>query len=873
MLLILTHENADFDAVASQVAASKLYPEGLPLLSWRVNRNVNQYLTLYWDAFSLARPDDWKRQRVSRVVLVDTSSLPSVRGIRSDKVQVQVIDHHVETETDRVSWTYHREQVGATTTILVEMLRLASNEATLLLLGIHEDTGSLVYDSTTARDAQAASWLMEQGAQLTIVRRFLNVPLSEQQQLLYELLLQSVEWIRIEGQSIIISAVVAPADFEDEISAVAHRLRDTLMPDAMFILVQITDRHVQLVARSTTDKIDVASVAQSVGGGGHERAAAATIMDQDLVHAKARLSDLIPSAVEPLTKVAKIMSYGVQMISADATVEEAAIQMQRSGHEGYPVTDASGLELRGLLTRRIVDRTLSHKLGHIPVERVMKLGNVTVQPSDSVEHVQKLMIEEGWGQIPVVIGQESPDNASRIIGIVTRTDLINLVTSADSSGDVPDMKKLMASSLPAALWDMVNEISFLSNSLEMPIYFVGGFVRDLLLTKRPKDIDIVVEGDAIELVRELCARFGGDSRSHAQFGTAKWIISRDVWQNVAKNDLVDSLPTSLDFVTARSEFYTEPTALPEVERASIKLDLHRRDFTINTLAIRLDGAHLGELLDFYGGQKDLDRGIIRVLHSLSFVDDPTRILRAVRLEQRLEFTINPRTNELLEAALAMLDRVSGDRIRNELELCLLESSRLKCMDRLAEMGVLAQIYPGLNWTIQTARCFKRVEGLLNESIWNQVRLEGSDSFVYFALLLLPLSTTVQHEAMERLKVRKSTRDDVIEVRETLNALALLPMKAAPSQVVMTLRTHSDRVLIAALAVAGSDSAAGWQIAQYQREWRHVRTITTGHDLLELGLEPGPQIGELLEQLLFARLDGKLLDEADERAILAKALGH
>jgi tRNA nucleotidyltransferase (CCA-adding enzyme) len=147
MLLILTHENADFDAVASQVAASKLYPEGLPLLSWRVNRNVNQYLMLYWDAFGLARPDDWKRQRVNKVVLVDTSSLPSVRGIRPEKVQVQVIDHHVETETDRVSWTYHTEQVGATTTILVEMLQsagigLSVNEATLLLLGIHEDTGS-----------------------------------------------------------------------------------------------------------------------------------------------------------------------------------------------------------------------------------------------------------------------------------------------------------------------------------------------------------------------------------------------------------------------------------------------------------------------------------------------------------------------------------------------------------------------------------------------------------------------------------------------------------------------------------------------------------------------------------------------------------
>ncbi|UCG23523.1 MAG: DHH family phosphoesterase, partial [Chloroflexota bacterium] len=287
MLLILTHENADFDAVASQLAANKLYPEGVPLLSWRVNRNVEQFLALYWDAFKFVRPKDWRRQRVRRVILVDSLTLPSVRGIRPDRVEVQVIDHHELTGIPQENWSYHVEAVGAVTTLLVEMLQSAGmgltvNEATLMLLGIHEDTGSLLYDTTTLRDVRAAAWLLEQGAQVSIVRRFLDIPLSAQQIQLYERLQESAQWPRVEGQTVVVSAVEAPEGFDDEISAVAHRLRDALMPDGMILLVELKYNHVQLVGRSGTDNIDVSVIARALGGGGHSRAAAATIMDRTL---------------------------------------------------------------------------------------------------------------------------------------------------------------------------------------------------------------------------------------------------------------------------------------------------------------------------------------------------------------------------------------------------------------------------------------------------------------------------------------------------------------------------------------------------------------------------------------------------------------
>lgn len=874
MLLILTHENADFDAVASQLAAYRLYPDGMPLLSRRINRNVQQFLSLYWDALPFMRPDDWQRRRVERVVLVDSQSLPGVRGLHPEKVAVQVIDHHEIEPPGQPGWTYHVEPVGAATTLLVEMLQeaglsLTTLELSLLLLGIHEDTGSLLYDTTTARDGRAAAWLLEQGAQLSLLRRFLDFPLSAAQQALYEKLQQNAQWLRIEGQAIVLATAVAGDDFEEEISAVAHRLRDALSPDGLILLVKLKPNHVQLVARSTTDDLDVSRLAHTFGGGGHSRAAAATILDETLAGVEQRVRELLPAIVQPMARVSQIMSYGVQTLPATATVATAAELMQRFGHEGFPIVDPDNARLVGLLTRRAVDRAMSHKLERLPVSQIMKAGEVTVRPSDSIEQVQRLMIEEGWGQVPVV-ADNGEGEVQPLIGIVTRTDLLNLLSEPAHPSDHHEMRRRLGAYLPPPLWQLVQAASTAAGELNMPLYFVGGLVRDLLLDKPLTDIDMVVEGDAIKLVRKLQAKFGGDVRSHARFGTAKWLLSPAVWQNVAPETLDDDVPAAIDFVTARTEFYTRPSALPEVERSSIKLDLHRRDFTINTLAVRLDGAHLGALLDFYGGRRDLDQGFIRVLHSLSFVDDPTRILRAIRLEQRLDFTIEEHTATLMQAALPMLDRVTGDRIRHEIELALRESQPTAVLQRLAELKVMAQIHPDLLWLDAAAEAIGRAQELVEEPQWRETLQGESPAFIYFALWLLPLSLPVQTAVMGRLKVRKSTREDLIAINQLLAELAVLPANVAPSRLVQALGAYPLRGLLVARAAVADATAAG-QIERYFREWRHVRTILDGNDLLALGLKPGPQIGRLLEQLLVARLDGAVSDEAGERQLLQELI--
>ena len=885
MLLILTHENADFDAVAAQLAAHKLYPQGTPLLPQRVNRNVEQFLTLYWDALPFMRRQDWQRKRVDRVILVDTHGLNSVRGMIKQP-EVKVIDHHT-THRQREKWQYHVAMTGAATTILVERLQetglvLTAEEATLLLLGIYEDSGSLTYDTTTSRDVRAAAWLLEQGAQLAVIRQFMNIPLTPAQQKLYDDLQTAVSWHAIHEQTIAITTAVAPPDFKEEISSITHRLREALSPVGLFVLVQMS-ADVQLVARSTSDYVDVAIVARTLGGGGHARAAAALIIDEKVEAVRERVISLLPQAVKPMTAVSQIMSYGVRTLSPDLPIAEAARLMQRFSYEGYPIVDNG--QLVGLLTRRAVDRAMSHNLGYAPVKRIMRAGTVTVRPSDSIQRVQQLMLSENWGQIPV-IAQDSPD-AGQPIGIVTRTDLLNFLFTPATETAVTNLRQRLTDSLSPPLWAMVQVISETADSLNMPLYIVGGPVRDLLLNQPATDLDLVVEGDAIKLAQQLNQTYGGDIHTHTRFGTAKWFLTPQIWQTLAQQDpsgLVtrdlpnhnvkpegsETLPETIDFVTARTEFYAEPSALPEVEHGSIKLDLHRRDFTINTLAVRLDGAHLGELLDFYGGQRDLQQGIIRVLHSLSFIDDPTRMLRATRLEQRLGFTIETNTADLIATALPMLDRVTGSRIRHELELTFREAKPAPILARMADLHIMPHIHPALHWSVEIAQSFARVPSILDDKDWCETLKGDSPAFVYFALWIIALSPHLQAEVMDRLAVRKATRDDVAQCFRAQQVLNELQPDALPSKVEMALRPFRSRALLV-VRILLTDERKINLLEQYYREWQWVKTAVTGNDLRQMSLKPGPHYTTILDHILAARLDGKVTNEHEERNLLANLI--
>ncbi len=878
MYVILTHDNADFDAVASLLAAHLADERYLPVLPHRINRNVRAFLALYGAELPLRHPDDLPNEPVEGVLLVDTQTLPSLRNMPPD-VPVRVIDHHDPKDRLQPHWQVFLDPVGATTTLLVERFpeqdpALTPIQATLLLLGIYEDTGSLTYPSTTPRDVRAAAYLLEHGADLQLLAEYLFPPLTAQQRMLYDILLANTEVRRIQGTTV----AVAHASVEgltDEIASVAHKLHGTLETDALFVLVTVPGG-VQLVARATCDRVDVGAVARHFGGGGHDQAAAGLIKEGDLETVRQRLWEVIPRFVRPALTVGQIMSRGPQVLSPDTPAEEAARLMQTFGYEGYPVVENG--RVVGLLTRRAVDRALAHGL-NLPARSLMEAGSVTVRPDDSVEILQQIMTDTGWGQIPVV------DERGRIIGIVTRTDLIKTLAPRPRLPGRLNLASRLEASLPPARLALLRAVAALAEAQHFALYIVGGFVRDLLLDRPSPDFDLVVEGNAIALGRALQQRFGGRLTVHRRFGTAKWHLA-DI-----RGDLIqalrehlppgirpasldpDDLPATLDLVTARTEFYTHPTALPTVARGSIKLDLHRRDFTINTLAVRLDGRHYGELHDYWGGLDDLRRGIIRVLHSLSFVDDPTRMLRAVRFEQRFGFTIEPRTLQLLQEARDLLDRVSGDRIRHELEAMFREERAEAMLDRLRQLDLLRAIHPDLFWDADAARRFGRRTTPPGEAWGDLPRPRHTDlpTALGYALWLLVLPPARVEAIGERLLFPKRLREitvgaaDLWQRRPGLRA-------APPSRFTFACEAHPLTAAYALYLAAEDDAALRERLSRFAAHWRHVRPQATGDDLRRLGLPPGPIYKRILHRLRAAWLDGEVTNAEEERALLER-LAH
>jgi tRNA nucleotidyltransferase (CCA-adding enzyme) len=803
---------------------------------------------------------------VERVILVDTQRLPPLKGLNADAPRC-VIDHHPLPSGSMAGDDHSKMQTGSTTTLLVEQIAdagicLSLVEATLLLLGVYEDTGSLTYATTTPRDLHVVGWLLSEGGRLDVAREFLQYRFTSQQQQLYNQLVDNIHTYQIKGQAVIVASA-RTGEYVEEISTVAHRLRDLLDPDALFVLVA-QDSHIQLVARSTSAAIDVGVLAEQFDGGGHSRAAAALIRGLSLESVWDQLVQALNTHIRPPITVRDIMSFGVHTLPPDTTVAEAEELMRRYGHEGFPVLDEG--KVIGVLTRREIDRALQHGLDQAPIHAFMHQGHIAVSPQDSVEQVQELMIEHDVGQVPVV-------EAGAAVGIVTRTDLIKMWGQPARPSRAQEIALRMEEALPQSLMDLLHSVSQTAEEMGSALYVVGGFVRDLLLGVPTLDLDLVVEGDAIGLAQRLAEEHGGRVRAHARFGTAKWIPGVD------HTEALGSLEVGLDLVTARTEYYERPTALPQVERSSIRQDLHRRDFTINTLAIDLTPPRWGELLDFYGGERDLRDGYIRVLHSLSFVEDPTRVLRAVRLEQRLGFTIEKQTEVLLRDALDLLDHTTPERIRQELYLILQEDLPCGTIYRLKELGVLSQLHPHLRCDTWLRVRFCRMRRVLGESGWpprgtEASRLRGKpDAAWYLALLTYRLSEGSLRAFVSRLRIVSQEADllhQVHTLRQTMPALESSCHK--PSTLVSWLTPASDEALFI-LWVATDSSLARQQIESYTDSYRQVRPLITGEHLEEIGLEPGPIYGSLLEALRGARLDGQTMSREDEEVLIEELLSQ
>ena len=865
MRIILTHEQADFDALASLLGAYLLDETALPVLPRRMNRNVRAYVTLYGAELPFVDPRDLPNQHVESVCLVDTQTMATVRGVGMD-TRVHIVDHHPVRTGLQPGWTITSEDVGATTTIFVEDLQkqnggLTMIQATTMLLGIYEDTGSLTYTRTTARDLLAASYLLEQEANLRIAADFLNHPLSIEQQKLYDTLRGQLESYPIQGHTVVIACGNAHG-LDEELSTVAHKLRDLLDPDALFMLIT-TRSGVQMIGRSTSDHIDVAEITARFGGGGHSRAAASLIKGRELDEVHDELIALLPEFIRPAITVSEIMSPNPQVLTPATHAQDASDRMQKYGYEGYPVVQEG--RVVGLLTRRAVDRALAHKL-NLTAASLMNVGEVVIHPDDSIDHLQHLMTDTGWGQIPVV-----NEGTGEIIGIVTRTDLLKILTSESIQQRRPNYAEKLVGVMPKACLELLKAVAAIAFEQKVAFYIVGGFVRDLILERPSQDFDLVVEGDAIALARRLQERYGGRLTTHARFGTAKWLIT-DIRSELARilnqPTRAEDLPEFLDLISSRTEFYTHPTALPTVERGSIKLDLHRRDFTINTLALRLDGSHYGELHEYWNGLNDLREGLVRVLHTLSFVDDPTRMLRAVRFEQRFNFHLEKRTQELLYEARPLLEQISGDRIRHELDHILDEERRGSMLERMSELGLLREIQPALIWDDESRKNLFTLSdpgNMLLDSVILDLKRGTNERKLAYILWLIHLPLEKINLILRRLRFPTTQSKVILSASHLWKDLPWIS-NARLSQIANRLEDVPVLAIYAAF-LAARDEHVSKNLQAYFTRKKSIAPSVTGNDLKNRGLPPGPVYKRILGAIRDGWLDGKIENVDQEQAYL------
>jgi tRNA nucleotidyltransferase (CCA-adding enzyme) len=397
--------------------------------------------------------------------------------------------------------------------------------------------------------------------------------------------------------------------------------------------------------------------------------------------------------------------------------------------------------------------------------------------------------------------------------------------------------------LPEDLFDFVRKAGEAAGRRGQRLYLVGGVVRDLLLERCNLDLDLVVEGDAIGLAQEMAPKMQAEIYTHPRFGTATIL-----WRN-----------RRADFVSARAESYTRPGALPTVRPGTIQDDLARRDFTVNAMAVLLNPTGLGEMLDPYDGRGDIEKNFIRVLHENSFVDDATRIWRAVRYEQRLDFLIEPGTLKLLRRDIDRLGTVSGDRIRHEVELVLREEAPEKPLARADGLGALARVHPSLKADDWLAETFDQAR--------RRCSPEATTPDLYLALLVYRLADDEMKQLISYLHPPKQAAQVLREtaaVRDVLNELSSPGL--APSLVYERLHGYSLTALMANSLGTGSETAAE-HIELYLNVLRHVKPSLDGDDLRRLGVAEGPRVRDILRRLREARLDGVIDSREEEEKIV------
>ena len=868
--IIVPHLNIDYDALASTIAAKKLYPDAEIVLHGTKEKSMKNFFihTIIY-SLNVKTEKDINLEEVDTLIIVDTSRKDRIGNFaklldRKD-VKVIVFDHHFE-ENDIKAHELYLEPTGSCTTILVKKLKeknipLTDTEATILMMGIYEDTGNLTFNTTTEQDYYSAAYLLKHGANLNIVRDILYHDITEEQIEILKQFIDTEQKYNVKGVEVTI--VTASSDnYIPEVAVAVNKFKDMKNLPVIIALLRLENK-IHIIIRSSSPKINAKEIAENFDGGGHPSAASAVIKDKTLPQVYEDIVSLLSSIDKPKLLAKDIMTFPPKYINENQSIVDAELILNRYNINVLPVVNDEG-ELTGLITRLIVAKALYHRLKNIKIKDIMIKEFNVVSPYDSFEKVKDFVLKDNQRLLPVVENGE-------LVGVITRTDILKTLYQLDLEKDKPlnlkpktfekDLKKLIKSELPEEIYSKLFALGEIAEKLTYRIFLVGGIVRDLLLKHKNYDVDIVVEGDGIIFAKKVKKELKIVEKivTHEKFKTA----------TIFFNDGI-----KFDIATARVEYYKKPGSLPVVEESSLKMDLYRRDFTINALAVELTKNNFGKLIDFFGGLKDLKEKKIRIIHNLSFVEDPTRIFRAVRFAGRFGFEIGKQTHSLIKNAvnLKLIETIDGKRIFNELKLIFEEENVFKIIEMLNQYKLFKFFHEKLILQENELQLIYKISEYIK---WFELTFPDEKKLKKWAIYLIAILNKLNEQefrkSIEKLnpfeKEKKFIflcKSEILEIMK--NLIRKRDMKN--SEIYNLLKNKQRESLIFVLGYL-EDEKIKKRIIDYFIKLRFIKPEITGKDLIAFGFTPSPLFREILNKLHEKKLDGELKSYEDEKEFVKK----
>ncbi len=845
MKVVTCHLNADFDALSSLVAASILFDAEL-FFPGSSEKSVTAYYKKNISAkYKLFSPKQDSRQ-IDILIMVDCADMNRIHKTIKNRLKkdtkIIIYDHHINSGNILPQTEIHYKNYGSNTTQMVceiksKDIKITKYDATNLIIGIYVDTGSFKYQGTTPTDFEMAAWLLSRGADLKTAEIALSRELEYDQVSILNQFLINEKVINI-GDSKIAVSYATKDEYVPDISIVVGKFLIISDLTAAICTARLRSKVYIIIRSRNSSIVNARDAAKLFGGGGHSYAASAT-SDMTLADVNLKISKWVKKIKLKSFEAKRLMSIHLITVPINSTIYDTESIMAKYAINSIPVID-NGM-IKGILTRSLIEKAIFHKLSSESVKKWMVTDFKCVEANAPFEAIRKIMIEEGQRFLPVV-------EKGKLVGAITRTDLLSVLYKMPGSRTVEkNMSTVMRHQLNKKLIKKIEALGEIAYQMGYSAYLVGGIVRDIIMGNPISDIDIVVIGEGVSFAKKAADILDAKVSVHEQFMTA--VLKTDGFK--------------IDIATARNEYYNKPGALPTVAKGSLIRDLKRRDFTINTLAVALSPVKFGILIDYFGGLTDIKSKKIRVLHNMSFVEDPTRIFRAVRFAVRYKFQIGGQTERLMKNVIALdiMKDLKASRIMPELNLIFTEKQPSLILSRLAKMGVWQSISANINIPEDA---IVRGENII--SAYNLIYQKEINKTAFYLFLL---GLFLNKQDLRKIFIRigaanfinknlyiRAMRNDILKTlimgkkSEAYRKLSLLPIEAVMSLAAFTRSTFiRDRIT---------------------ESIRHMfeRPLLTGKDLIKLGFKESQSIGKLLRKIEDMQIDG-LIDGYDDAISYAK----